>query len=91
MADREQEVALCLACARELRSEVVERGCERRELSGALDRHGIGLALALVMRHATRGRTALRVLVLLPWAIPTAASAARRTTLFPATGVAMNS
>jgi ABC-type sugar transport system permease subunit len=34
-----------------------------------------GLVLALVMRHAKRGRTALRVLVLLPWAIPTAASA----------------
>jgi ABC-type sugar transport system permease subunit len=34
-----------------------------------------GLVLALVMRHATRGRTALRVLVLLPWAISTAASA----------------
>jgi ABC-type sugar transport system permease subunit len=34
-----------------------------------------GLLLALVMRHAKRGRTALRVLVLLPWAIPTAASA----------------
>ena len=34
-----------------------------------------GFALALVMRHATRGRAALRVLVLLPWAIPTAASA----------------
>jgi ABC-type sugar transport system permease subunit len=34
-----------------------------------------GLVLALVMRHATRGRAALRVLVLLPWAIPTAASA----------------
>lgn len=34
-----------------------------------------GFALALVMRHTTRGRAALRVLVLLPWAIPTAASA----------------
>jgi ABC-type sugar transport system permease subunit len=34
-----------------------------------------GLVLALVMHHATRGRAALRVLVLLPWAIPTAASA----------------
>jgi ABC-type sugar transport system permease subunit len=34
-----------------------------------------GLVLAMVMRHATRGRAALRVLVLLPWAIPTAASA----------------
>jgi multiple sugar transport system permease protein len=34
-----------------------------------------GLSLALVMHHATRGRAALRVLVLLPWAIPTAASA----------------
>jgi ABC-type sugar transport system permease subunit len=34
-----------------------------------------GLLLALVMHHATRGRTALRVLILLPWAIPTAASA----------------
>jgi ABC-type sugar transport system permease subunit len=35
----------------------------------------VGLVLALVMRQATRGRAALRVLVLLPWAIPTAASA----------------
>jgi ABC-type sugar transport system permease subunit len=34
-----------------------------------------GLVLALVMRHATRGRAPLRVLILLPWAIPTAASA----------------
>ena len=34
-----------------------------------------GLFLALVMHHARRGRSALRVLVLLPWAIPTAASA----------------
>jgi ABC-type sugar transport system permease subunit len=34
-----------------------------------------GLALALVMRHATRGRSVLRVLILLPWAIPTSASA----------------
>jgi ABC-type sugar transport system permease subunit len=35
----------------------------------------VGLFLALVMHHARRGRSALRVLVLLPWAIPTAASA----------------
>jgi len=35
----------------------------------------IGFVLALVMHHAARGRTALRVIVLLPWAIPTAASA----------------
>jgi ABC-type sugar transport system permease subunit len=34
-----------------------------------------GLVLALVMHHASRGRAALRVLILLPWAIPTAASA----------------
>jgi ABC-type sugar transport system permease subunit len=34
-----------------------------------------GLALALLMHHATRARAALRVLVLLPWAVPTAASA----------------
>jgi multiple sugar transport system permease protein len=34
-----------------------------------------GLVLAMVMRQATRGRAVLRVLVLLPWAIPTAASA----------------
>src|SRR5260221_5766952 len=34
-----------------------------------------GLVLALSMHHATRGRAALRVLVLLPWAIPPAASA----------------
>jgi ABC-type sugar transport system permease subunit len=34
-----------------------------------------GLFLALVMHQARRGRSALRVLVLLPWAIPTAASA----------------
>jgi ABC-type sugar transport system permease subunit len=34
-----------------------------------------GLVLALLMHHATRGRAVLRVLVLLPWAIPTAASA----------------
>jgi ABC-type sugar transport system permease subunit len=34
-----------------------------------------GLWLALVMHHARRGRSALRVLVLLPWAIPAAASA----------------
>jgi len=34
-----------------------------------------GLVLALAMRQATRGRAALRVLILLPWAIPTAASA----------------
>jgi len=33
-----------------------------------------GLALALTMHHATRGRALLRVLVLLPWAIPTAVS-----------------
>jgi ABC-type sugar transport system permease subunit len=34
-----------------------------------------GFVLALAMRRATRGRAALRVLILLPWAIPTAASA----------------
>jgi ABC-type sugar transport system permease subunit len=34
-----------------------------------------GLVLALAMRQATRGRAALRVFILLPWAIPTAASA----------------
>jgi ABC-type sugar transport system permease subunit len=34
-----------------------------------------GLGLAVVMNQARRGRSALRVLVLLPWAIPTAASA----------------
>ena len=34
-----------------------------------------GLVLALAMRQATRGRAGLRVLILLPWAIPTAASA----------------
>jgi ABC-type sugar transport system permease subunit len=33
-----------------------------------------GLALALTMHRATRGRALLRVLVLLPWAIPTAVS-----------------
>ncbi len=33
-----------------------------------------GLVLALLMHQATRGRALLRVLVLLPWAIPTAAS-----------------
>jgi len=43
-------------------------------VSVALELAG-GLVLALVMRHATRGRAVLRVLVLLPWAIPTAASA----------------
>jgi ABC-type sugar transport system permease subunit len=34
-----------------------------------------GLLLAIVMRDAIRGRATLRVLILLPWAIPTAASA----------------
>jgi ABC-type sugar transport system permease subunit len=34
-----------------------------------------GLLLAIVMRDAIRGRAVLRVLILLPWAIPTAASA----------------
>jgi ABC-type sugar transport system permease subunit len=34
-----------------------------------------GLLLAVAMQQATRGRTLLRVLVLLPWAIPTAATA----------------
>jgi ABC-type sugar transport system permease subunit len=43
-------------------------------VSVALELAG-GLVMALVMHHATRGRAALRVLVLLPWAIPTAASA----------------
>ena len=33
-----------------------------------------GLALAVTMHRATRGRALLRVLVLLPWAIPTAVS-----------------
>ena len=35
----------------------------------------MGLALALLLNHASRGRTALRVAALLPWAIPTVVAA----------------
>lgn len=35
----------------------------------------LGLAFALVLQHAIRGRALLRVAVLLPWAIPTVVSA----------------
>jgi ABC-type sugar transport system permease subunit len=35
----------------------------------------VGLLLAITMQRATRGRALVRVLVLLPWAIPTAVSA----------------
>lgn len=36
---------------------------------------GLGLILALAMNRATRGRTAVRAAVLVPWAIPTVVSA----------------
>jgi ABC-type sugar transport system permease subunit len=36
---------------------------------------GLGLALALAMNRATRGRTVVRAAVLVPWAIPTVVSA----------------
>jgi len=36
---------------------------------------GLGLALALVMQTATHGRSAVRVVALLPWAIPTVVAA----------------
>jgi ABC-type sugar transport system permease subunit len=36
---------------------------------------GLGLGLALVMQTATRGRSAVRVVALLPWAIPTVVAA----------------
>ncbi len=36
---------------------------------------GLGLALALIMHHLVRGRTLVRIAVLLPWAIPTVVAA----------------
>jgi multiple sugar transport system permease protein len=36
---------------------------------------GLGLALALVMHHLVRGRSLVRIAVLLPWAIPTVVAA----------------
>jgi ABC-type sugar transport system permease subunit len=36
---------------------------------------GLGLGLAIVMQTATRGRSAVRVVALLPWAIPTVVAA----------------
>jgi multiple sugar transport system permease protein len=48
----------------------------------------LGLAMALVMRRAFRGRGLVRASVLVPWAIPTAVSAILWRWIFQANGVA---
>jgi len=48
----------------------------------------LGLAMALVMRRAFRGRGLVRASVLVPWAIPTAVSAIMWRWIFQADGVA---
>jgi multiple sugar transport system permease protein len=48
----------------------------------------IGVAMALVMHHAFRGRGLVRASILVPWAIPTAVSAILWKWIFQADGVA---
>jgi multiple sugar transport system permease protein len=48
----------------------------------------IGVAMALVMHHALRGKGLVRASILVPWAIPTAVSAIMWQFIFQADGVA---
>jgi multiple sugar transport system permease protein len=48
----------------------------------------IGVAMALVMHHALRGKGLVRAAILVPWAIPTAVSALMWQWIFQADGVA---
>ena len=48
----------------------------------------IGVAMALVMHHAFRGRGIVRASILVPWAIPTAVSALLWRWIFQADGIA---
>jgi multiple sugar transport system permease protein len=48
----------------------------------------IGVAMALIMHHALRGRGLVRASILVPWAIPTAVSALLWQWIFQADGVA---
>jgi multiple sugar transport system permease protein len=48
----------------------------------------IGIAMALVMHHALRGKGLVRASILVPWAIPTAVSALMWQWIFQAKGVA---
>lgn len=48
----------------------------------------IGVAMALVMHHALRGRGLVRASILVPWAVPTAVSALMWQWIFQADGVA---
>jgi len=48
----------------------------------------IGVAMALVMHHALRGKGIVRASILVPWAIPTAVSAIMWQFIFQADGVA---
>lgn len=48
----------------------------------------IGMAMALVMHHALRGRALVRASILVPWAIPTAVSGLLWRWVFDANGVA---
>ena len=48
----------------------------------------IGVAMALVMHHAFRGRGLVRASILVPWAIPTAVSALLWRWIFQADGIA---
>jgi multiple sugar transport system permease protein len=49
---------------------------------------GLGLAMALVMHRAFRGRGLVRASVLVPWAVPTAVSAIMWRWIFQADGIA---
>ncbi|MGI5253492.1 carbohydrate ABC transporter permease [Actinacidiphila glaucinigra] len=48
----------------------------------------IGIAMAMVMNHALRGRAVVRAAILVPWAIPTAVSALLWRWVFDVNGVA---
>lgn len=48
----------------------------------------IGVAMALVMHHALRGRGFVRASILVPWAVPTAVSAVLWQWIFQADGIA---
>ncbi|WP_233160331.1 carbohydrate ABC transporter permease [Actinophytocola xanthii] len=48
----------------------------------------LGIAMALVMHHALRGRGIVRASILVPWAVPTAMSAVLWQWIFQADGVA---
>lgn len=50
----------------------------------------IGLAMALVMHHALRGRALVRASILVPWAVPTAVSGLLWRWVFDANGIANN-